>query len=126
MRPTTGYLMASAKQKYDDHLKNTRTRPMEWLNKWKIIMISIKEYDLSEFKEDVWLYNLGTWIRPHSPELALCLKQKASDPLQNHFSTYPTVLREIREHLRDATRDRTVRGNALAAVAADPEVGPHG
>ena len=84
-------------------------------------MTSIKKYDLSEFKEGVWLYNLATWIRPHSPELALMLKTKANDSVLNHFSTYPTVLREIREHLRDGVRDRTVRGNAFAAIADDQE-----
>ena len=41
MRFTIDYLMTFAKQRYDEHMKNTRTKPTKWLNKWKIMMSNI-------------------------------------------------------------------------------------
>ena len=102
-------------------MKNTRIKPTKWLNKWKIMMSNIKKYDLSKFKKSVWLYNLETWIKFYSSKLTLFLKQKISDFFQNDFSTYSIVLKKIREHFKNATRERTIKKNVFVAMTTDFE-----
>ena len=50
------YLMITIKKKYDSLFKFC-IKSLKWLSRWKIAIVSIKQYELFEFKKSVWLHN---------------------------------------------------------------------
>ena len=50
------YLMTMIKKKYDSLFK-FRIKSLKWLSRWKIAIVSIKQYEFFEFKKNVWLHN---------------------------------------------------------------------
>lgn len=119
-KPSDGQAIVTAKGKYDDVMRLRSRKPLEWLIRWEAMLAANRRYDLSEWKQGVWLVDLAKWMRDEYPELSLMLKMKARDPESNNISNYPTILRDIRDHLRETSRPKTVRGHAMAATYDEP------
>ena len=47
------------------------------------------------------------------------LKMKISDVSINSFSNYSVIIREVKKHLRNEIKKRTVRNNAFNAILND-------
>ena len=112
------YLMTTIKKKYDSLFKFC-IKSLKWLFRWKIAIVSIKQYELFEFKKNVWLHNFVAWIRLHSSELTLMLKIKISDVFINSLSNYSVIIRKVKKHLRNEIKKRVVRNNAFNAILND-------
>ena len=70
-----------------------------------------------------WRWRLGhmaTRMKPHSPELSLLLRIRSNRSDESNTSQYSTILRKIREHLRDGVK-QTVRGAAFQARLNDDD-----
>lgn len=119
VEPPKGYLIATAKERYDA-LFRIRAKPLEWLNKWEKVIAKSQQYDMTEFKNGIWLAQMASWIKPHSAELSLMLYTKSNNTEEQHISSYPAVLRDIRRYLRDGLKP-TVRGGAFQAKFDDEE-----
>lgn len=108
-----------AKERYEA-LFRARVKPLEWLNKWEKVVANVQRYEMTEFKNGIWLAQMASWISPHSAELSLMLYSKSNNPEEQQISAYPAVLRDTRRYLRDGMK-QTVRGGAFQATLEDEE-----
>ena len=49
------------------------------------------------------------------------LKMRSTDPLLNSLANYPTILREMKKHLREGVKERVVRGNVYKTILQEED-----
>lgn len=119
VKPTPGQMRLVAKKKYQTVFR-IKAKPQKWLNKWKRIIADIRQYNFSEFKNDIWLSKMSNWMKSYVSKIVYDLNSKNNYPDDWLITEYFKLLHEVRQYLAEALK-LTIRGNVFQASVNDEE-----